>query len=336
MKILFYLCLILFYIKSINGGCTQYQCLNSGDGCTRKGTYCPPGTYCEITFDNPLCAESKKILDSCSYQSQCDSGLICFNEGDDQYCANIKYKGQGESCKKDIECSDSMTCTNKTCTYSGTSCKTYSCKAGQFCNSQKTCQSFFSDGTQCTKDLECKPNSRCIITSNAKVSQCTPMNSLGAGLPCNSADSCDIGLNLVCFQGYCTEYKSALDSNSTCSDNTQCISDKAQCICDSVKAPTGPGTCQEVYSIGSTCKKDKLNYFDCIAQSNCPLQVTNKNSNETCLAIKCGDLKCKYEVSCINSDYQCGKAPVCSDSSFLKHSSLFYLLSLIISIVILI
>ncbi|EGC32057.1 hypothetical protein DICPUDRAFT_99005 [Dictyostelium purpureum] len=326
MKIIF---LIVISIGIINA-CTQYQCLDQGEYCNKPGRYCGGNLYCNIAYEEPICEPMLKQYDTCKYQSQCQYGLYCYNTGDDQYCANVRYKGPGETCKKDIECSENLKCLNTTCVYPGLQCTPTTCGANQFCNDEKQCQTKYSDGTECTSDVQCKINSRCLITSSPSVSKCTLLNSIGEGKPCNSVDSCDIGLNLVCSNGYCTKFETIKRSNTTCSKDSNCLSSET-CLCNSINKPNGSGSCTESSNIGPSCKDAKLKYFNCLSNSKCPtVSVTNIYSSLSCAQSKCGQLKCAYESTCINGDFSCGQGSICNNSNKLKYSSFLLLLLFIL------
>ncbi|KAF2069058.1 hypothetical protein CYY_009622 [Polysphondylium violaceum] len=311
-------------------GCFKFQVLNQFEICDTPGQVCGPGLFCHQS-DTPVCLPLNPAGESCWNDNECAKGLKCYRYDADSFCADVYYKGYGEKCINKAECSRGLGCINGTCYASEeANCFRGSCPGSQYCNSTSTCNNFIEDGSRCITDDNCFPGSICVTDPKSGMSFCTKMNTVAEGLPCNRQDLCDISQNLVCLNGYCVVYNDD-KSNAACNVSTACPLDKERCICNNIESTAGE--CTQTNMIGASCKTAKVEYYNCLKSSGCPIFVDNPDSANACVSKQCGKLKCTYESECIDPtspDAQSSNICVNSGSKIIAMNSLIILLILLV------
>lgn len=178
-------------------GCQKGQCQpapKTGEACTKK-TACEVGAEC----DGSLCKTLPKAGEPCLLQAErpCAEGLGCFSKDGNQVCMT-KHK-EGETCTDESQCQSGLGCQGDKCTAlggDGSPClNNRLCASGFACHFQEgTCRPERKKDESCTLDLDCEPGLACIGTGANKTCQKAPGQGQVCVIRCQGSLVCRIGI----------------------------------------------------------------------------------------------------------------------------------------------
>jgi hypothetical protein len=184
------------------GTCVAEDSVAENDFCV-DSSVCMDGLYCDISDD--VCKPANKPAGSdCTFQIECEDGLICNFVGGNGTCIQPDSVGEGEGCFDGRACMDGLFCdyASETCLAPGSDGDTCSfnipCEPGLAClnvdeaSQEGTCGALLGNGEDCQDYTQCAAPFACINDS------CSPRNAPNevctSDLECNSF-SCDDASN---------------------------------------------------------------------------------------------------------------------------------------------
>jgi hypothetical protein len=176
------------------GGLTCRVPGRTGDPCwSDSSAGCAAGFVCSAS----TCIEpgTRTITQKCSYNVDCEDGLIC-NWGSDPYRCTEPQMG-GDPCGDDTDCADGFYCPGGTEPTAG-SCTCVQCKAGLVCSAEGCITPHTkAENERCWHNVDCETGLICLWVARPYL--CRPP--LQAGEHCG--DPSDCAASLTCFDGIC-------------------------------------------------------------------------------------------------------------------------------------
>ena len=304
--------------------CTDDTCVAGGcvytannENCPDDGVFCNGTEFCDLKADcmstgdpcmaGELCNESTDTCGECIFDSDCDDGISCTDDG--CVAGTCVYDVNNANCPDDgLFCNGTESCDAVLdCVSSGDPCG-----GGELCDeSTDTCGECLVDG-DCNDGVGCTDDScvsgSCVYTANDSLCP-------DDGQFCNGVESCDAVLDCVssgdpCMPGeLCNEVTNTCgeclvngdcDDGVACTDNF-CVSgscvftvNNANCTDDGVFC-NGPEICDAVndcVSAGDPCEPGELcdeandSCGECVVDADCDDGVFC-NGAETCVGGGC-------------------------------------------------
>ncbi|GAM23455.1 hypothetical protein SAMD00019534_066300 [Acytostelium subglobosum LB1] len=224
----------------------------------------------------------------CSLTNICLDMYTC--EEKTKRCVSQHYRGFGEPCSNQTQCTSSLSCYG-TCSNSNyPKCfDDAQCKYNEHCINS-TCAVPFPDGAACKSYAECSSRSSCL--NNV----CVPFFSGVSGDKCGQNEDCDIFQDLLCIKWTC-QNKNIL-TNTKCNSSDTCPMFLSACMCDGSPGPF-IGRCSQLTDPTAVSIKTRNDYYQCLEDHKCP-EVTAQIPG-SCAFANCGNPLAKVYQSPCNS-----------------------------------
>jgi len=290
---------LLFESESDSEPMSEYRqaCLDMLEGTIPTGgqcsldAECAGEAFCRLDTACPgTCSALGAVGDSCEYDDQCQSGIVC--SYDSSQC--VQPSPAGGPCASDEECQ-----TGLVCGYATSLCVAPQ-PAGAVCD---------YDDLRCGEGLSCEPNdadptapSTCVATS------------IGSDEAVSAGEACDMFVGPSCTDGLRCVFLTSPYGEGVCSDVTAAAGASCQAAYPS-QCPTGyycdavaaegliDGTCQPTPQVGDPCADGEVFapacplYATCVADICQPMQRVGGSceDDDQCYTSLCADSVCSAD-----------------------------------------
>ncbi|KYQ94044.1 hypothetical protein DLAC_04318 [Tieghemostelium lacteum] len=269
---------------------------------------CSHGYTCQLTpSKDRICKPALEEGQKCTIFYECNYRQLCIGKR----CHPAYFLGAGGSCKKDVECVQSLYCLDGKCQPKVKNyCNRFSCPFNNHCMRGK-CIPYQSVGSPCNNSTKL-----CDTSSFCHNEKCQSLFSLTLDEQCYENTQCNFKEGL-----YCSEESNRCQL-AELTNSTQYCNYLNFTKCHSFEVCVA-GKCEISLNINSECQDSIVELNKCIHTNKCPDIFKNGYENKlspwSCDYLHCQKEICNKLIKC-NPYSQCGESFQLCDKGYRKSS----------------